>query len=256
MEGENQKIRFCPQCGSEHVRWENNNLYGSTGIWICGDCGFTNPVFPEKGAKEKVKKLIKKQVKEVRKEVKEEAKEADKEVKKIKEVAKENISEVKKEPEKEIKEIKKDIQEVKKEAVKEIKTVKKGIKKEIKQRRFKKVKVLGVSKNERRSEYVFPKEQDVFEIVRRVLVALGFENDYGFKTLGRPYNERTGRFVMKDEVSIKSRGYRSKTINFSSKRYFIEVIFSQKNVVLRINYNKDEQQRIAKLLDQFISEKK
>ena len=48
--------RFCPKCKSENVIWKDNNIYGTTGVWVCLDCGFYNQIFP---IKEKLNSLMK-----------------------------------------------------------------------------------------------------------------------------------------------------------------------------------------------------
>ncbi|PXY71322.1 hypothetical protein CXX78_01660 [Candidatus Parvarchaeota archaeon] len=53
--------KFCPRCGSEDVHMIAG---GITGSWMCGNCGYTGSIFPEKeivGSKEKFKtEIIKK----------------------------------------------------------------------------------------------------------------------------------------------------------------------------------------------------
>ncbi|MBI2057163.1 hypothetical protein HYT91_02820 [Candidatus Pacearchaeota archaeon] len=115
-----------------------------------------------------------------------------------------------------------------------------------------KIKILGISKNEHRSEYLFPKEQKLFNIIREMLKKLNFENRFdNIESFGRPANEG-GETMWDKENDIKE--YNERIINFESKDYSMDIIFFSKRVVLIFNYKEDKQQEIAKILDKFILE--
>lgn len=118
-----------------------------------------------------------------------------------------------------------------------------------------KIKLLGISKKEQRSSYTFPKEQKLFEIIRKVLVELGFENDdYGINGFGRPWDQESEKPDTDKEEDIKSKEYNEGIINFRNKDYSVDIIFFKSKVVLIFNYKKDKQQEISKIFGGFILE--
>lgn len=44
-------VKVCPKCGSENVKVDPNNPKVAAGfsppVYLCVDCGFTSPMFPE-----------------------------------------------------------------------------------------------------------------------------------------------------------------------------------------------------------------
>jgi hypothetical protein len=118
----------------------------------------------------------------------------------------------------------------------------------------KKIKLLAVHKNEQRSEYVFPREQKLFSIIRDILPKLGFkDNSHHITWFGRPVDKR-GESVLDKEESIKDKFYNERISNFSNEDYSIDIIFFSKKVVLIFNYKKDRQQKIAKIIGEYIIE--
>jgi hypothetical protein len=119
-----------------------------------------------------------------------------------------------------------------------------------------KLKLLAIYKNEHRSEYVFPKEQKLFGIIREVLYKLNFKDSSldEIKSMGRPWDEETETPIMDKEEDIYSKNYTEKIRNFYNKEYSVDIIFFLKKVVLVFNYKKDKQQEIAKAMEDFILE--
>jgi hypothetical protein len=119
-----------------------------------------------------------------------------------------------------------------------------------------KIKLLSVSKNEHRSEYIFPKEQKLFGIIREILYKLNFKDGSleSIKSFGRPISEDTEIFNANKEESIFNKNYKEKIINFFVEDYSLEIIFFNKKVALVFNYNKDKQQKISKVIGEFILE--
>ena len=118
-----------------------------------------------------------------------------------------------------------------------------------------KIKILGISKRKNRSEYIFPKEQKLFGIIREILYELDFEdgpND-DVESIGRPRDK--WEHVERDkENNIFDKEYNEKIINLESKKYSVDIIFFSKKVVLIFHYKKDLQQEIAKVINKFIED--
>ena len=112
-----------------------------------------------------------------------------------------------------------------------------------------KIKIVSLSKSDFRSEYVFRKEQIFFEFVRKFLVDLGFE-DYEFKSLGRPYSESEGDYLVDKEEDIKN--YVDRMDTFGNEKYFVDIIYFSQKIHLIINSREDKQQEIVKILDKYI----
>lgn len=121
-----------------------------------------------------------------------------------------------------------------------------------------KIKLLSVSKNEHRSEYIFSKEQKLFSIIREILYKLNFKEGSleSIKSFGRPISEDTEVFIPDKEESIFNQNYKERIINFFVDNYSLNIIFFSKKVALVFNYNKDKQQKISKVIGEFILEEK
>lgn len=117
-----------------------------------------------------------------------------------------------------------------------------------------KIKILGISKWENRSQYDFPKEQKLFGIIREILYGLGFENgNYDYvESFGRPWSEETERAILDKEDNINSRDYTEKITSFTTEDYSLDIIFFSKKVVLIFHYCKDRQAEISKVINKFI----
>lgn len=119
-----------------------------------------------------------------------------------------------------------------------------------------KIKILGISKNKKRSVFTFPKEQKLFGIIRNALIKLGFENTkvFGFGCL---YDEETEEPVQDKEghfVEAKIEEYKEDIFNFINEKYSIDIIFFSKKVSVIFNYQKDRQREIAKAFRGVIKE--
>jgi|WetSurMetagenome_2_1015567.scaffolds.fasta_scaffold411404_2 hypothetical protein len=119
----------------------------------------------------------------------------------------------------------------------------------------KKIKILEISKSEYRSEYVFPKKQVLFKIIRETLFKLGFKKNEGVIGFGRPWDQKSEKPILNKEENINGKNYNDRIIHFSNNKYSIEIIFFSKKVVLIFNYKKDQQQKISKSIGGFISDK-
>lgn len=114
-----------------------------------------------------------------------------------------------------------------------------------------KIIMLSVSKSDFRNSFSFPKEQKFFEILRKFLVKLGFEEeDISISGHGRPWSE--GEPISDKEDSIKK--YINKIYNFHNKDYSIDIIYFDKEVVLIVNSKQNKQQFISKAIEEFIEE--
>ncbi|MBI4116934.1 hypothetical protein HY449_04280 [Candidatus Pacearchaeota archaeon] len=113
-----------------------------------------------------------------------------------------------------------------------------------------KIELLSVSKSDYRNEFGLPKEQKFFEIVRKFLWKLGFEEDKYLLGYGRPWEESTEEPILNKENNIKK--YVNKIDNYRNKNYSVDIIYFDKEVVLIINSKTNKQQVISKVLDEFI----
>lgn len=115
-----------------------------------------------------------------------------------------------------------------------------------------KIKILGISKNEHRSEFLFPKEQKVFKIVIEFLSRLGFtDDDEWFYSFACKWDsEIHGTTGEKEDI----KDYVDRIDNFSNKDYSADVIFFSKEVALILNYKQDKQKEIARALKGLIYE--
>ena len=118
-----------------------------------------------------------------------------------------------------------------------------------------KIKILGISKNEHRSVFNFPKEQKLFYLIRNILMKLGFEDKFVFEfgaqtdKEGHPIQDKEGH--IKEE---KIKKYNEQIFNFSNNDYSIDIIFFLKKVSLIFNYKKDKQQELSKVFGGLIEE--
>ncbi|MBI3623546.1 hypothetical protein HY212_05720 [Candidatus Pacearchaeota archaeon] len=57
-----QKAKFCPKCKSYDVKATTNiwNMIGGDLFWICNNCGFRAPMFPDEDDKIKKQRKLKK----------------------------------------------------------------------------------------------------------------------------------------------------------------------------------------------------
>ncbi|MEX0920334.1 MAG: hypothetical protein WDZ69_01995 [Candidatus Pacearchaeota archaeon] len=115
-----------------------------------------------------------------------------------------------------------------------------------------KVKILSISKNEKRSLYAFKKEQNLFNIIREILIKLDFEKNPWLLGLGRPWDEESEEPILNKEDDINSEDYNERIQNFQNKNYSVDIIFFINKVVIIFNYNKDMQQEISKVIGEFI----
>lgn len=114
------------------------------------------------------------------------------------------------------------------------------------------IKILGVSKNEHRSIFSFPKEQKLLEIIRNVLMKLGFEGDESLFEFGSQWNAKTKQHIVGKEENIKN--YNEEIFNFSDENYSVDIIFFSKKVVLIFNYKEDKQQELSKVFEGIFEE--
>jgi len=58
-----KRTKFCPNCGSNNIKWVNPQMWS---LWICWDCGYQGPVVIEEEelAEEIRKKYLEKNVKD------------------------------------------------------------------------------------------------------------------------------------------------------------------------------------------------
>jgi len=116
------------------------------------------------------------------------------------------------------------------------------------------IKLIGISKNERRSEYTFPKEQKIFGIIRSILRKLNFENQFNdLESFARPADEG-GETIWEKEDKITGDKYNERILDFYNDKYYVHTIFFSKKVVLLFHYNEDKQQEIAKVIEKFVIE--
>jgi len=118
-----------------------------------------------------------------------------------------------------------------------------------------KLKLLEISKFPHRSLYAFPREQKLFGIIREILFKLEFEDGptMEIESFGRPEDDR-GEKILNEEYKIENKFYNEKIIDFANENYSIDIVFFSKKVVLIFNYKKDQQQKIAKIMDEYILE--
>ena len=120
-----------------------------------------------------------------------------------------------------------------------------------------KIKILSISKRSHRSELRFPKEQKLFDILRKFLINLGFDVDDEFSVegIGRPYNnQEDGEIIMNKEEEIKK--YKEMIANYTNKDYSVDIIYFSEKVFVIINYKKDKQKQISDALKDLIYEEK
>ncbi len=116
---------------------------------------------------------------------------------------------------------------------------------------MKKIKIQGIHKSKYRSEFIFPKRQGFFEIIRKFLVELGFDmNQDLIYSIGKPFDKKTGEFIMDKEQSINF--YVDINNNYSNNDYSIDIIYFKKKIVLIINYKTNKQQFVSKMLRKFV----
>lgn len=109
--------------------------------------------------------------------------------------------------------------------------------------------MMGVKKSPYRNEYLFPKEQQFFIIIRKLLEELNFDWE-DFETFGFETDEDDD--VTKNEVDIKS--IKDEINNFTNKDYSIDIIFLSKKIHVIINSHSDKQNEIANILNKYLEE--
>ena len=111
-----------------------------------------------------------------------------------------------------------------------------------------KIKILSISKRDYRSEFIFPKEQILFGILREFLIKLGFDEgeEYGVNSLGRPFSEETERPILDKEEDINN--YNQKVENYANDIYSVDIIYFSDKVTIILNYREDKQKEIGDAL--------
>ena len=113
---------------------------------------------------------------------------------------------------------------------------------------MKKLKLMGVAKSDNHIYYIFKKEQTFFEMVRHLTKELhtGEGDIFGLS------KDKWGGIIWDKEENI--RRYTDERFSFEdeAKEYYVEVVFGKDRVFLMIHTKKDEQQKIAGILNKFI----
>ncbi len=117
-----------------------------------------------------------------------------------------------------------------------------------------KIKILSISKRDYRSEFGFPKEQKLFEILRQFLINLGFDKnkEWGVMSLGRTYDSEKHEYNLNQEDSIDT--YSNIINNYTSEDYSVDIIYFDKKVFVILNYKEDKQKEIGEALKDLIIE--
>jgi hypothetical protein len=120
----------------------------------------------------------------------------------------------------------------------------------------KKIKIIGISKNNSRTQLTFPKEQKLFSILREFLRRLQFDEDeeYGIQIIGRQYKESEGKYDLSYEDDISK--YNESIESYKSKDYSVDIIYFSEKVVVILNYFEDMQKEIGDALENLIKEEK
>lgn len=112
---------------------------------------------------------------------------------------------------------------------------------------MKKLKLLGSGKSSHHNYFIFSKHQDFFEIARKLLDKLGFEEkEYGY--LGRPLDKNHEPINNKDDDINK----------YTDVRYaygedcFVEIVFGKEKIFLLIHTKKDSQEIISAVLKELV----
>jgi len=113
------------------------------------------------------------------------------------------------------------------------------------------IKLLSVKKSPYRSEYVFPKKQQFFKMMRNVLAKFGFDW-YEIENLGRPWDEKIKDFALDKELKIKE--VVEEIDSYDNEKFSVEIIYFSHKIYLIINSKEDEQKKIAKILEEFLKE--
>lgn len=109
------------------------------------------------------------------------------------------------------------------------------------------IELLGASRSENYSHYEFPKVQEVFSIVRSILMELRFPQ-HVWNSFGRPEDNLSKGA----EDSIKD--YTDRRYEFEQKGIRIVVIFGNKKVFFLAYSDKVTQKKILKTLNNFIKD--
>jgi len=116
-----------------------------------------------------------------------------------------------------------------------------------------KIKLLGVGKSDNYSHYEFPKVQEVFTIVRALLMELRF-SQYIWDAFGRPKGKQYLEPSFDKEDDIKLAKYLDTRYSFEEKGNQLEVIFGKDKVFLSIYGDAETQKKVSKTLNNFIKD--
>nr|MBI4156736.1 hypothetical protein [Candidatus Woesearchaeota archaeon] len=108
-----------------------------------------------------------------------------------------------------------------------------------------KLKLLAVGKSSKHNYYIFPKEQVFFKLARQLLDGLGFEK-HDYSAFGIPIDKKWGEPIPNKEENIKN--YIDSRYSFKNKEYYVDIIFGKEKIFLMIHTEKDEQQKLARLI--------
>ena len=111
-----------------------------------------------------------------------------------------------------------------------------------------KLKLLALEKSSKHNYYVFPKEQVFFTVARQLLKSLGFK-EYEYSAFGSLIDKKWGEPIPNKEENIKN--YIDDRYSFKNKEYHVEIVFGKEKIFLMIHTEKDEQQKLARLIKKF-----
>ena len=115
------------------------------------------------------------------------------------------------------------------------------------------IKIFGLRKTEKHSNYELEKRQEFFSGFRKLLVDLDFGDEssnieiYGF---GRPSGDDGEPILTKEDDIAK---YIDRHYYFENDSFRVDVIFGKEKIFLIINSDKDRQEKISEKVQKFCS---
>ena len=115
------------------------------------------------------------------------------------------------------------------------------------------IKIFGLRKTEKHSNYELEKKQEFFSGFRKLLMDFGFGDEssnieiYGF---GRPSGD-DGEPILTEEEDINK--YIDRHFYFENENFRIDIIFGNEKIFLIINSDKDKQDKVSEKVQKFCS---
>ena len=122
----------------------------------------------------------------------------------------------------------------------------------IREKKYKKIKCLGITNQDFRNKYIFKSSQSFFCFLRQFLINLGFEKDFFVEGIGRPVDENSEGIIKGKEVDIHVMN--SLVENYKNKYYSIDIFYTNKKIYLIINYrDKKKHYKIVKAIEDLVN---